>query len=95
MARLSDPVSILKGVGPTKAAQLAQLVGVIKDLGTPPLFIEPQYPELAARTLAQETGAQVYTLDPIVTGPLDEGALTAYEEGMRRNMQTLQEALGQ
>lgn len=75
-------------------AQLAELVGVIKNLGTPPLFIEPQYPELAARTLAQETGAQVYTLDPIVTGPLDQGALTAYEEGMRQNMRTLQEALG-
>lgn len=75
-------------------AQLAELVGTIRELGVPPLFIEPQYPELAAQTLAQETGAKVYTLDPIVTGPLDEGALTAYEEGMRQNMRTLQEALG-
>lgn len=76
-------------------AQLAQLVGEIKDLGTPPLFTEPQYPELAAQTLAAETGAKVYSLDPIVTGPLGEEALTAYEEGMRRNMQTLQTALGE
>lgn len=76
-------------------AQLAELVKTLKDLGVPPLFIEPQYPELAAQTLSQETGAKVYTLDPIVTGPLDEGALTAYEEGMRGNMRTLQEALGE
>jgi len=33
MARLSDPVSILKGVGPTKAAQLAQLnIRTLQDL---------------------------------------------------------------
>lgn len=76
-------------------AQLAELVTTLKNLGVPPLFIEPQYPELAARTLQQETGAKVYTLDPIVTGPLDERALTAYEEGMRQNMRTLLEALGE
>jgi len=76
-------------------AQLAQLVKDLKALGVPPLFIEPQYPELAAQTLARETGAKVYTLDPIVTGPLGEEALTYYEEGMRRNMATLQEALGE
>ncbi|MBQ2700780.1 MAG: zinc ABC transporter substrate-binding protein [Clostridia bacterium] len=76
-------------------AQLAQLITDMKDLGVPPLFIEPQYPELAAQTLSRETGAKVYTLDPIVTGPLDENALTAYEEGMRRNMKTLQEALSE
>ena len=76
-------------------AQLAGLITELKALNVPPLFIEPQYPELAAQTLARETGAQVYTLDPIVTGPLDESALTYYEEGMRRNMTTLREALGQ
>ena len=75
-------------------AQLAELVKTVRGLGVPPLFTEPQYPDLAARTLAAETGAKVYTLDPLVTGPMDEGALTAYEEGMRKNLQTLQLALG-
>ena len=76
-------------------AQLAELVGVVEELGTPPLFVEPQYDDLAARTLAQETGAEVYTLDPVVTGPTDETALTRYEDVMRENMRTLQQALGE
>lgn len=75
-------------------AQLVDLVNLVKSLGTPPLFTEPQYPDLAARTLAAETGAKVYQLDPLVTGPMDDGALSAYEEGMRKNMQILQLALG-
>ena len=75
-------------------AQLAELVGVVENLGTPPLFVEPQYDDMAARTLAQETGAEVYTLDPVVTGPTDETALTRYEDVMRENMRTLQQALG-
>ena len=79
-----------KGLSQT---QLAELVGVVEELGTPPLFVEPQYDDLAARTLAQETGAEVYTLDPVVTGPTDETALTRYEDVMRENMRTLQQAL--
>ncbi len=76
-------------------AQLAELVGVVEALGAPPLFVEPQYDDLAARTLAQETGAAVYTLDPVVTGPTDDSALTRYEDVMRENMRTLQTALGE
>ena len=75
-------------------AQLAELVQLVKTLDAPPLFTEPQYPDLAARTLAAETGAKVYELDPLVTGPMDEGALWAYEDGMRKNMQVLRLALG-
>lgn len=74
-------------------AQLAKLVQVVRELGVPPLFVEPQYDDMAARTLADETGAQVYTLDPVVTGPVGDAALTYYEEAMRTNMQTLQVAL--
>ena len=75
-------------------AQLAELVKTVRDMNVPPLFTEPQYPDLAARTLAAETGAKVYTLDPLVTGPMDDSALTAYEDGMRGNLQVLQGALG-
>ncbi|MBQ9212097.1 MAG: zinc ABC transporter substrate-binding protein [Clostridia bacterium] len=75
-------------------AQLAQLVEVIQDLGLPPLFVEPQYEDLSARTLSAETGAKVYTLDPVVTGPEEDVPLDYYETIMRQNMATLQEALG-
>lgn len=74
-------------------AQLAHLVKVIRDLGLPPLFVEPQYEDLSARTLAAETGAPVYTLDPVVTGPEENVPLDYYETVMLRNMAVLQEAL--
>jgi zinc transport system substrate-binding protein len=42
--------------------------------------------------VAQETGAPVYELDPLVTG---DGEMTAYEDTMRKNLTVLQEALGE
>jgi zinc transport system substrate-binding protein len=63
----------------------------VKAAGHPPLFPEPQYENTALRTVALETGAPVYELDPLVTG---DGALTAYEDVMRANLAVLQEALG-
>lgn len=75
-------------------ARLAELVDVVKALGVPPLFVEPQYQDMAAQTLAAETGAAVYTLDPVVTGPETDIPLTYYEDIMRQNMAVLREALG-
>lgn len=74
-------------------ARLAELVQVVRSLGAPPLFVEPQYDDMAARTLSAETGAPVYQLDPVVTGPEEDIPLTYYEDTMRRNMAVLQEAL--
>lgn len=74
-------------------ARLAELVQVVRDLGAPPLFVEPQYDDMAARTLSAETGAPVYQLDPVVTGPEENIPLTYYEDIMRQNMTVLQEAL--
>ncbi len=76
-------------------ARLAELVNTVKELGTPPLFVEPQYEDMAARTLASETGAKVYELDPVVTGPAEDIPLTYYEDVMRQNMNTLVEALSE
>ena len=74
-------------------ARLAELVQVVRNLGAPPLFVEPQYDDMAARTLSAETGAPVYQLDPVVTGPEENIPLTYYEDIMRQNMTVLQEAL--
>ena len=75
-------------------AALGQLVLLLRDLGVPPLFVEPQYEDLAAQTLACETGAAVYMLDPVVTGPEEDVPMTYYEDRMLENMRVLQEALG-
>ena len=75
-------------------AQMAELTETVRALGNPPLFVEPQYEDLSARILAAETGAPVYTLDPVVTGPETEVPLDYYETAMLENMRVLQEALG-
>lgn len=77
---------------PISPRMLKQVIQKVKDAGRPPLFSEPQYENTALRTIAQETGAKVYELDPIVTG---DGSLTAYEDTMRRNIEVLREALGE
>ena len=73
---------------------MAQLVSEIRRLGNPPLFVEPQYTDLSAQTLSRETGSQVYSLDPVVTGPSENVPLDYYETVMLQNMATLAEALG-
>ena len=74
--------------------QLAELCKTVKALGAPPLFVEPQYEDMAATTISRETGAPLYTLDPIVTGPAD-APLTYYEDIMRQNLSVLLSALGE
>lgn len=74
---------------------LAELCRTVESLGAPPLFVEPQYEDMAAQTIARETGAAIHTLDPIVTGPETDVPLTWYEDVMRQNLAVLLEALGE
>ena len=74
--------------------QLAELCKTVKTLGAPPLFTEPQYEDMAASTISRETGAPLFALDPIVTGPAD-APLTHYEDAMRQNLAVLLQALGE
>ena len=73
-----------------------ELEHIVKDVDKLPskiLFTEPQYSPAAAETIARETGARIYTLDPIVTGEADEQALDAYINTMKQNAQILRDAL--
>ena len=72
-------------------AELVRLVRAVQEAGNPPMFVEPQYDDVAAETIALETGAGIYTLDPAVTGP--EGKMDQYEQVMLQNLYTLQQAL--
>ena len=76
-------------------SQLADLCQEIVRLGNPPLFVEPQYTDLSAQTLANETGSAVWTLDPIVTGPDQDVPFDYYETVMLQNTNTLIEALSE
>ena len=68
------------------ARELADTIELVKKNGIPTLFSEPQYPNSAVETIAKETGAKVYVLDPAVTGPDD---YDAYLNIMGNNLTTL------
>ena len=73
-----------------------ELENIIKDVNKLPskiLFTEPQYSPAAAKTIARETGARIYMLEPIVTGEANEQALDAYINTMKQNAAILKDAL--
>lgn len=71
------------------AKDLAETIALIRRTGIKVLFVEPQYPSTAADTIAGETGAKVYVLDPAVTG---EENNDAYINIMRKNLEVLEAA---
>jgi zinc transport system substrate-binding protein len=72
------------------AKEVAETIDIVRKNKIRALFAEPQYPTSAAKTIARETGAVVYTLDPAVTGP-DENR--AYIDIMKKNLDVLEKAL--
>lgn len=73
--------------------ELAATIQKVKDWNIKALFAEPQYPVKAAETIARESGAKVYSLDPAVTGEAGTGSYDDYLKIMDKNMRTLMEAL--
>jgi len=71
------------------ARELSRTVDLVRKAGIKTLFSEPQYPATAADTIARETGAKVYMLDPAVTGPNDPDA---YIHIMENNLEVLKSA---
>ncbi len=72
------------------AKDLQSTIEQVKKLKVKALFAEPQYSVKAVETIARETGSKVYSLDPVVTGPMEADA---YINIMDSNLKTLEEAL--
>jgi zinc transport system substrate-binding protein len=72
------------------AQELARTIDLIKRHGIREIFSEPQYPASTAATIAGETGARIYVLDPAVTGPDNPDA---YLNIMKANLAVLVSAL--
>jgi len=70
--------------------ELADAIKTVKDAGVQVLFAEPQYSKSSADTIASETGAKVFMLDPAVTGDLTKNS---YIDIMNKNLEVLEEAL--
>ena len=77
------------GTEPTPK-ELQSTIEQLNAVASKVIFTEPQYSPKAAETIANETGAKIFALDPIVTGEDDPNA---YINAMRVNMSTLQTAL--
>ena len=71
------------------AQELGNIIETVRASGIKAIFAEPLYPATSADTIADETGAHVYTLDPITSGVI---SLTAYEDAMRSNIAVFKEA---
>ena len=76
------------------ARELEATIKTVKESGAKALFAEPQYSSRIAQTIAEATGAKIYTLDPVVTGESNAGAINNYITTMEKNIATLKEALG-
>ena len=80
------------GTEPTPQ-ELAETIEKINSLPVKVIFTEPQYSSKAAETIANETGAQIFELDPIVTGEAKPVNLLDYVNRMLNNIMTLAKAL--
>ncbi len=76
------------------AGELARLIDTIKSSGVKVLFAEPQYSQKAAESIARQTNARVYLLDPVVTGKKDAPA-DSYIKTMDRNLEVLVQAFSE
>ena len=76
------------------ARELADTVKLVRAGGVKALFAEPQFSDRSARVIAAETGARVYELDPVVTGPAaPDEARGAWLAAMEKNLAVLRDAL--
>lgn len=80
------------GTAPTPK-ELEDTIKIIKGSHIKALFAEPQYPAKVAKTIADETGAIIYSLDPAVTGDSRPDAFNEYIDIMEQNLKSLQKAL--
>ena len=81
------------GTEPTPSELQETIEEDVNKLPVKVLFTEPQYSPAAAETISRETGAKIYSLDPVVTGEANEAALDAYITTMEKNAAVLKEAL--
>lgn len=75
------------------AADILAIIARVREKKAGALFTEPQYPQGVGKTIAQETGIAVATLDPVANGPA-QAPLDYYDQVMRTNQNTLEKTLG-
>ena len=72
------------------AKYLASLLRVMREHDVKVIFTEPQFSPRLAQQIGRDLSVPVAELDTLESGPLNPNA---YEEGMRRNLRTLEKYL--
>ena len=76
--------------GEPSSKELAHLTHKIRDEKVEALFVEPDYEGSGATILSNETGVEIFTLNPIINGEKEK---TAYEDIMRDNLKIILKAV--
>lgn len=76
--------------GEPSAKKIAHICDIIPEQDVKAIFVEPDYNGSAAEILAAETDVKIYVLNPVTRG---EVTLSAYEDIMRENIQTILKAV--
>ncbi len=82
-------IELEPGVNPSPD-ELKNIIDTVNSLPKKVLFSEPQYDVSLIESIANQTGAEIYVLDPVVTGSQDKDE---YIRIMRQNLKNLTEAL--
>ena len=86
---ISDTIESDEGSEPS-AKELAGLSDKIREDNIKALFIDPNYSGSAAEILKRETNAEIYVINPVISG---EEKLTSYEDIMAENYKTILKAV--
>ena len=73
------------------AAEIKEIVGLIEAYRIPAIFVEKNGSRATAEVIARETGCEIYELDMLMSG--EGSGLQSYLDVMRKNMNTIVEAL--
>ncbi|MCX7803978.1 MAG: zinc ABC transporter substrate-binding protein [Planctomycetota bacterium] len=89
-----EVVALIEGSGGEgggiPAGRMIEIVELIRREKPAAIFYEPGHFRKEAETIGRETGVPVYCLDPVASG---EPVPDAYENAMRKNLETLKTAL--
>lgn len=75
--------------------KLAETVEFIKSKNVKAVFTESQFGDSVASTVANEAGCEVYVLDTLTSGKIDDGSKDAYINAVKTNLDTLEKAFGE
>lgn len=86
---ITDVIEREEGQSPTQK-EMKAIIDNIKENDVCGIFIEPDYSNKLAQTIANESNVNVYTLDSVTNG---DGDIYDYENKMKQNIETIRESI--